>query len=69
MSYERVKKNWEDGLWDIAALKRAYAVGIITKEEYRYIKSLPQKGAGGLTPDALMEREYIEAAKILMGVE
>lgn len=69
MSYERVKKNWEDGLWDTAALKRAYAVGIITKEEYRYIKSLPQKGTGGLTPDELTEREYIEAAKILMGVE
>lgn len=69
MSYERVKKNWEDGLWDIAALKRAYAVGIITKEEYRYIKSLPQKGTDGPAPDVLTEREYIEAAKILMGVE
>ena len=46
MSYERVKKNWEDGLWDIAALKRAYAVGVITKEQYRYIKTLPQKGQG-----------------------
>lgn len=44
MSYERVKKNWEDGLFDLNALKRAYAVGIITKEQYRYIKSLPQKG-------------------------
>lgn len=44
MSYERVKKNWEDGLWDITALKRAYAVGVITKEQYKYIKSLPQKG-------------------------
>lgn len=69
MSYERVKKNWEDGLWDIAALKRAYAVGIITKEQYRYIKSLPQKGTGVPTPEDLTEREYIEAAKILMGVE
>lgn len=46
MSYERVKKNWEDGLFDINALKRAYAIGIITKEQYRYIKSLPQKGQG-----------------------
>ncbi len=44
MNYERVKKNWEDGLFDLNALKRAYAVGVITKEQYRYIKSLPQKG-------------------------
>lgn len=44
MSYMRVKKNWEDGLFDLAALKRAYAVGIITKEQYREIKALPQKG-------------------------
>lgn len=69
MSYERVKKNWEDGLWDIAALKQAYRAGVITKEQYRYIKSLPQKGTGGPTPDDLAERELIEAAKILMGVE
>ena len=48
MSYERVKKNWEDGLWDLVALKRAYAVGVITKEQYKYIKSLSQKGQGGL---------------------
>lgn len=46
MSYERVKKNWVDGLFDIMALKRAYAVGIITKEQYREIKALPQKGQG-----------------------
>lgn len=46
MSYERVKKNWMDGLFDINALKRAYAVGIITKEQYREIKELPQKGQG-----------------------
>lgn len=44
MSYERVKKNWVDGLWDIVALKRAYAVGVITKAQYKEIKALPQKG-------------------------
>lgn len=44
MSYERVKKNWCDGLWDIQALKRAYAVGVITKAQYREIKALPQHG-------------------------
>lgn len=66
MSYERVKKNWEDGLWDINALKRAYAVGIITKEEYKYIKSLPQKGSSDSVPE-LDNLEYIQAAKILMG--
>lgn len=45
MSYERVKKNWTDGLWNLAALKRAYACGVITKEQYKEIKALPQKGA------------------------
>lgn len=44
MSYQRVKKNWEDGLWDINALKQAYRVGIITKEQYKEIKELPQRG-------------------------
>lgn len=44
MSYERVKKNWTDGLWNLAALKAAYAKGIITKEQYREIKALPQAG-------------------------
>lgn len=44
MSYKRVKQNWIDGLFDLAALKRAYAVGIITKEQYKEIKALPQKG-------------------------
>lgn len=44
MSYQRVKKNWEDGLWDINALKRAYQCGIITKEQYHEIKALPQRG-------------------------
>lgn len=69
MSYERVKKNWEDGLFDLNALKRAYAVGVITKDEYKYIRSLPQKGTGGPTPEELEERDLIEVAKILMGVE
>lgn len=46
MSYERIKKNWTDGLLNLAGLKRAYAVGIITKEQYREIKSLEQKGNG-----------------------
>lgn len=68
MTYERVKKNWENGLFDLNALKRAYAVGIITKEEYRYIKTLPQAGTSGPTPDEVEERQLIEAAKILMGV-
>jgi len=45
MTYERVKKNWTTGLWNIAALKRAYAVGIITKAQYQEIKALPQAGA------------------------
>lgn len=45
MNYKRVKKNWEDGLFNIAALKIAYAKGVITKEQYKEIKALPQKGA------------------------
>lgn len=44
MNYERVKKNWETGLWNLAALKLAYKKGIITKEQYRVIKLLPQDG-------------------------
>ena len=44
MSYERIKKNWCDGLMTIQGLKLAYAKGIITKEQYREIKELPQKG-------------------------
>ena len=59
MSYERVKKNWEDGLWDIAALKRAYAVGIITKEqltealgkEVVYYKGLLEKPSETADPE------------------
>lgn len=45
MTYERVKKNWTDGLWNIQQLKLAYAKGIITKEQYKEIKELEQKGA------------------------
>lgn len=67
MTYERVKKNWEDGLFDLNALKRAYAVGVITKEEYRYIKMLPQSGSSDTVPEINMD--YIEAAKILLGEE
>ena len=67
MTYERVKKNWEDGLFDLNALKRAYAVGIITKEEYKYIKTLPQSGSSSTIPETDME--YVEAAKILLGEE
>lgn len=44
MSFERVKKNWCDGLWGIQQLKLAYTKGIITKEQYREIKAMPQKG-------------------------
>lgn len=45
MNYERVKKNWVTGLWNLVALKNAYRVGIITKEQYREIKELPQDGS------------------------
>ena len=45
MSYERIKKNWEDGLLTLSGLKIAYQKGIITKEQYREIKELPQKGS------------------------
>lgn len=44
MNPKRVEKNWVTGLWNLAALKKAYAVGIITKEEYKRIKELPQDG-------------------------
>lgn len=44
MSYERVKKNWTDGLWNLAALKLAYRAGVITKAQYQEIKALPQAG-------------------------
>ena len=44
MTYERIKKNWLDGLLNLAGLKQAYAVGVITKAQYRQIKALPQKG-------------------------
>lgn len=44
MSYERVKKSWMAGLLTLAALKQYYRVGIITKEQYREIKELPQDG-------------------------
>ena len=47
MNYERVKKNWVTGLWNLAALKQAYRVGIITKAQYLEIKELPQAGQGG----------------------
>lgn len=46
MNYERVKKNWITGLWNLAALKLAYQKGIITKEQYKEIKTLPQDGQG-----------------------
>jgi len=44
MSYQRVKKNFQDGLWNIQMLKVAYVKGIITKEQYIEIKQLTQKG-------------------------
>ena len=44
MNYKRVRENWISGLWNIALLKEAYRKGIITKEEYREIKALPQAG-------------------------
>ena len=44
MNYKRVRKNWETGLFDINALKAAYRAGVITKEQYKEIKALPQAG-------------------------
>ena len=44
MSYERVKKSWISGLLTINALKEYYRAGIITKEQYKEIKALPQDG-------------------------
>ncbi len=44
MSYERVRKNWVDGLLNLAGLKQFYRIGVITKEQYKEIKALPQKG-------------------------
>ena len=46
MNFERVRKNWTTGLWNITLLKQAYAKGIITKEQYKEIKALPQDGQG-----------------------
>lgn len=45
MTPMRVRQNWIDGLFDKNAVKRAYTCGIITKEEYREIISLPQRGS------------------------
>ena len=47
MNFERVRKNWMTGLWNLALLKQAYAKGVITKEQYKEIKALPQDGQGG----------------------
>ena len=44
MNFERVKKNWTTGLWNLALLKQAYAKGVITKAQYKEIKALPQAG-------------------------
>lgn len=44
MNYKRVKQNYISGLWTKAMVKRAYTVGVITKEQYREIISLPQDG-------------------------
>ena len=44
MNFERVKKNWCTGLWNLAALKAAYHAGVITKAQYKEIKALPQDG-------------------------
>ena len=44
MNYERVKKNWTTGLWNLALLKQAYAKGVITKAQYQEIRALPQDG-------------------------
>jgi hypothetical protein len=46
MNFERVKKNWTSGLLNVAGLKQFYRVGIITKDQYREIKALPQAGQG-----------------------
>ena len=47
MTYQRVKKNYQDGLWTKEMVKRCYAVGIITKEQYKEIVALPQSGGEG----------------------
>jgi hypothetical protein len=44
MNYEQAKQNWINGLWDKNALKRAYACGIIAKEQYKEIVTSPQHG-------------------------
>lgn len=44
MSYERVKKSWQQGLLTLEGLKCYYRAGIITREQYREIKALPQSG-------------------------
>ena len=44
MNFERVKKNWTTGLWNLTLLKQAYAKGVITKAQYKEIKALPQAG-------------------------
>lgn len=44
MTYQQVKENWINGLWNKTMLKRAYQVGIITKAQYKEIVALPQKG-------------------------
>ena len=41
MNYEQAKQNWINGLWDKNALKRAYACGIIAKEQYKEIRYPP----------------------------
>ena len=37
MSYEKVKYNFEAGLWSKAMVKMAVRKGVITKEEYKEI--------------------------------
>lgn len=44
MTYELAKWNWVHGLISIPFLKVYYQKGVITKEQYKEIKALPQNG-------------------------
>lgn len=46
MNPKRVAESWKAGLLTIAGLKEYYRIGVITKEQYKEIKALPQAGRG-----------------------
>ena len=43
MTYWTAKYNWIHGLISLPYLKEYYRRGVITKEEYKEIKALPQQ--------------------------